>query len=161
MFAYGRSIYSLSRAGYYPKWLSETGSRKTPYRALIVGAIVGYIALIWAQYGGATAGAVVLNIAVWGAVLAYLLQMISYILLKRKFPNLNRPYKSPVGVGGALIAGILALVIFIGQALNEGYRSAIIAIAIVYAVGLLLFALFGRKRLVLSPEEQAAIKGHN
>jgi ethanolamine permease len=82
-------------------------------------------------------------------------------LLKRKFPNLNRPYKSPVGVGGALIAGILALVIFIGQALNEGYRSAIIAIAIVYAVGLLLFALFGRKRLVLSPEEQAAIKGHN
>ncbi len=161
MFAYGRSIYSLSRAGYYPKWLSETGSRKTPYRALIVGAIVGYIALIWAQYGGATAGAVVLNIAVWGAVLAYLLQMISYVLLKRKYPNLNRPYKSPVGVMGAVVAGILALVIFIGQALNEGYRSAIIAIVIVYAVGLLLFALFGRKRLVLSPEEQAAIKGHN
>jgi len=30
MFAYGRNIYSLSRAGYYPKMLSLTGSRKTP-----------------------------------------------------------------------------------------------------------------------------------
>ncbi|NCV84106.1 MAG: amino acid permease [Actinobacteria bacterium] len=160
MFAYGRNIYSLSRAGYFPKVLSLTGTRKTPWTALIVGAIVGYGALLWAQYGGETAGAVVLNIAVWGAVLAYLLQMISYLLLKRKYPNLNRPYKSPVGSMGAIVAAALALLIFIGQALNEGYRSAIIAIAVVYVLGLLGFALFGRKKLVLSPEEEAAIKGH-
>jgi ethanolamine permease len=160
MFAYGRNIYSLSRAGYFPKVLSLTGTRKTPWTALIVGAVVGYGALLWAQYGGETAGAVVLNIAVWGAVLAYLLQMISYLLLKRKYPNLNRPYKSPVGSMGAIVAAALALLIFIGQALNEGYRSAIIAIAVVYVLGLLGFALFGRKKLVLSPEEEAAIKGH-
>ncbi len=64
MFAYGRNIYSLSRAGYYPKVLSLTGSRKTPYTALIAGAVIGYGALLWAQYGGESAGAVVLNIAV-------------------------------------------------------------------------------------------------
>lgn len=160
MFAYGRNVYSLSRAGYYPKWLSLTGDRKTPYTALIAGAVIGFVALLWAQYGGETAGAVVLNIAVWGAVLAYLLQMVSYLLLKKNFPNLNRPYKSPVGNLGAIVAGLLALVIFIGQLLNEGYRSAIIAIVIVYVIGLAGFAIFGRKKLVLSPEEEAAIKGH-
>jgi ethanolamine permease len=160
MFAYGRNIYSLSRAGYYPKMLSLTGSRKTPYAALIVGAVIGYAALLWAQYGGESAGAVVLNIAVWGAVIAYFLQMVSYILLKKNLPNLNRPYKSPVGVAGAFVAAILALLIFIGQALNPALTTAIQAIAIVYVIGLVGFALFGRKKLVLSPEEQAAISGH-
>ena len=160
MFGYGRNIYSLSRAGYYPKVLSLTGSRKTPWAALIAGAVIGYAALLWAQYGGESAGAVVLNIAVWGAVIAYFLQAVSYILLKRNLPNLNRPYKSPVGVPGAAVAALLALLIFVGQALNPALTTAIQAIAIVYVIGLLGFGLFGRKKLVLSPEEQAAISGH-
>ena len=160
MFAYGRNIYSLSRAGYLPQGLSLTGKRKTPYVALIVGAIVGFAALLWAQYGGATAGAVVLNIAVWGAVIAYMLQMVSYLLLKKNMSQLKRPYKSPVGSAGALVAGLLALVVFVGQLLNPAYRQAIFAIAIVYILGLLYFGLVARKRLVMSPEEEAAIKGH-
>jgi ethanolamine permease len=160
MFAYGRNIYSLSRAGYYPKMLSLTGSRKTPWTALIAGAVIGYAALLWAQYGGESAGAVVLNIAVWGAVIAYMLQMISYLLLKKRLPNLARPYKSPVGSMGAIVAGLLAALVFVGQALNPALTTAIQAIAIVYVIGLVGFGLFGRKKLVLSPEEEAAIKGH-
>ncbi len=39
MFAYGRNMYSLSRAGYYPRWLSLTGKSKTPWVALVVGAV--------------------------------------------------------------------------------------------------------------------------
>ena len=43
IFAYGRNTYSLSRAGYFPKFLSRThGTRKTPHVALIAGAVVGY-----------------------------------------------------------------------------------------------------------------------
>ena len=35
IFAYGRQIYSLSRAGYYPPFMSVThGTRKTPHIAL-------------------------------------------------------------------------------------------------------------------------------
>jgi ethanolamine permease len=86
--------------------------------------------------------------------------MVSYILLKKNLPNLNRPYKSPVGVMGALVAALLALLIFVGQALNPALTTAIQAIAIVYVIGLVGFGLFGRKKLVLSPEEQAAISGH-
>src|SRR5205814_1236516 len=43
IFAYGRNTFSLSRAGYFPQWLSKThGHRKTPHVALIAGAVVGY-----------------------------------------------------------------------------------------------------------------------
>lgn len=98
MYAYGRSLYSLSRAGYYPKALSLTGSRQTPYVALFVGAVVGFVALVVVNFNEG-AGDVVLNIAVWGAVLAYMLQMASFILLRRKFPNARRPWISPTGNG--------------------------------------------------------------
>ncbi|TFB54580.1 amino acid permease [Cryobacterium sp. TMT1-62] len=162
MFAYGRNMYSLSRAGYYPKFLSLTGRRQTPAVALLVGALIGFVALILVDsLGGAggVAGAIVLNIAVWGAVIAYILQMISFVVLRRKYPNANRPYRSPWGVPGAVIAGILSLAIFFGFFINEPARPAIAAIAVVYVVMLLIFALYGRKRLVLSPEEEYAVSG--
>jgi ethanolamine permease len=166
MFAYGRNMYSLSRAGYYPKFLSLTGKRQTPWVALTVGAAVGFIALVILETvsaanegAGAVAGAIVLNIAVWGAVLAYLLQMISFIILRRKFPNANRPYVSPWGITGAVIAAVIAALIFVGFLLNPTFVPAIIAIAIVYVVILVGFALFFRHRLVLSPEEEYALSG--
>lgn len=158
MFAYGRNLYSLSRAGYYPKALSLTGPRQTPYVALATGAVIGFIALLVVNYNEG-AGAVVLNIAVWGAVLAYMLQMASFVLLRRKFPTAKRPYVSPTGVWGAVVAFVIAAITFVGVLLNPDYRAAIIAIAVLYAIGLLVFGLYGRHRLVLSPEEEYAVSG--
>ena len=162
MFAYGRNMYSLSRAGYYPKFLSLTGKRQTPSIALLVGAIIGFIALVLVDSLGGTdgvAGAIVLNIAIWGAVIAYALQMVSFVILRKKFPNAKRPYKSPWGIPGAVIAGVLSIAIFFGFFINEPARPAIVAIAAVYVVMLIGFAIWGRKRLVLSPEEEYALSG--
>lgn len=164
MFAYGRNMYSLSRAGYYPRWLSLTGKRQTPWVALLVGAIIGFVALVVLdvlaelnQGAGALAGAIVLNIAVWGAVVAYFLQLVSYIILRKKHPHLNRPYRSPWGVPGAVTAAIIAALIFVGFLLNPTYLPAIVAIVVVYAIILIGFAFHYRHRLVLSPEEEYAI----
>ncbi|WP_454170578.1 amino acid permease [Microbacterium paulum] len=164
MFAYGRNMYSLSRAGYYPRWLSLTGKRQTPWVALLVGAIIGFVALVVLdvlaelnQGAGALAGAIVLNIAVWGAVVAYFLQLVSYIILRKKHPHLNRPYRSPWGVPGAVTAAVIAALIFVGFLLNPTYLPAIVAIVIVYAIILIGFAFHYRHRLVLSPEEEYAI----
>lgn len=167
MFAYGRNMYSLSRAGYYPQFLSLTGKRKTPWVALVVGAVIGFVALLVLDVlanidpdnAGAVAGAIVLNIAVWGAVLAYFLQMVSFIILRKKLPNADRPYRSPWGITGAVIAAAIALLIFVGFLLNPTFLPAIIAIAVVYVVLLVGFALVFRHRLVLSPEEEYAISG--
>jgi ethanolamine permease len=162
MFAYGRNMYSLSRAGYYPKVLSLTGRSQTPYISLIVGGVIGFVALIIVDaLGGAggVAGAIVLNIAVWGAVIAYVMQMISFVILRKKFPNANRPYKSPWGVPGAVIAGVIAALIFFGFFINPAAQTAIAGIAVIYVIILVGFAVYGRKRLVLSPEEEYAVSG--
>ena len=81
---------------------------------------------------GAVAGAIVLNIAVWGAVLAYLLQMVAFVILRRKFPNAKRPYESPWGVPGAVVAGIIAaLHLPRASCSTPTFVPAIIAIVIV------------------------------
>lgn len=167
MFAYGRNMYSLSRAGYYPRWLSLTGRSKTPWVALVAGAVIGFAALVVVDLSaalapdgaGAVAGAIVLNIAVWGAVVAYAMQMISFIRLRKKFPNASRPYKSPWGLPGAWSALAIAALVFVGFLLNPTFLPAIIAIMVVYALVFIGFAVWGRNRLVLSPEEEYALSG--
>lgn len=158
-FAYGRNLYSLSRAGYYPAFLSLTGKKKTPYWGLVVGAVIGFAALFIIAYGGEGAGSVVLNIAVWGAVLAYLLQMVSYVLLRRNMPNIKRPFVSRFGVPGAVIAGLLSFAIFVAVLLNPDYRLAVYVMVGIYVAATVFFALYGRKHLVLSPEEEFAASG--
>ncbi len=167
MFAYGRNMYSLSRAGYYPKVLSITSKKfQTPWLALIVGGVVGFIILLAVQYlsslspelSGAANG-VILLIAVFGAVISYALQMVSFVVLRRKFPNAKRPFKSPTGVAGAVVAGLIAVAAFLGILLNPTFQVAVITFAVIYVVGIALFALIGRHGLVLSPEEEYALSG--
>jgi ethanolamine permease len=168
MFAYARNMFSLSRAGYYPKGLSVTNSKNVPLVALIVGAVIGFIALLTievltavdAEGAGAVAGAVVLNIAVWGAMLAYMMQAVSFLILRRKLPNLNRPYKSPWGVPGAYAAAIIAGISFIGYLINPGFQTAIAGIVVIYVIMLIIFGVYGRHNLVMSPEEEYAIKNN-
>jgi ethanolamine permease len=165
IYAYGRNTYSLSRAGYFPKFLSIThGQRNTPHVALIAGAVAGYLValLVWylSRQGGTTAAQVVaalLYMAVFGAVISYAMQCLSFILLRRKLPNINRPYRSKWGIPGAAIAGIIALVSLVTMFTNEDYRPGLYGVAAYYVLGVIYFAIAGRHRLVLSPEEEFAL----
>lgn len=170
MFAAGRNLYSLSRAGYYPKVLSLTGSRKVPYVALLAGAAIGVLLVVLltilrnepgeSAYDATVAVAgQLLNIAVFGAVISYVLQMVAFVLLRRNFPNAERPYRSPVGVRGAVIAAVIAGGTLIILPFNPDYRSVIVGVAIFFAIGLAYFAIRGRHHLVFSPEEEYAMSG--
>jgi ethanolamine permease len=72
-------------------------------------------------------------------------------------PNIERPYRSKWGVPGAMIAGVLAAISLIAIFLNEAYRPGLYGVAIYYVLGVLYFAVAGRHRLVLSPEEEFAL----
>jgi ethanolamine permease len=160
-------MYSLSRAGYYPKFLSLTGKKhQTPWVALVVGGVVGFVILLFVQYLSSlstaislAANGVILLIAVFGAVISYMMQMVSFVILRRKFPNAKRPYKSPTGVAGAIVAGVIAFGAFLGIVLNPTFLVAVLTFVAIYVVGLILFALIGRHQLVLSPEEEYALSG--
>lgn len=165
IYAYGRNIYSLSRAGYFPRWLSVTDdSRKTPHVALLVGAAIGLFVACVLEYGKkifgeVPIGAVLLNMAVFGAVIAYIMQMISFVVLRKKLPDIERPYVSPLGIPGAVISAIIAAITLGYLLMDKDARIGILGCAAWFLAGVVYFALVGRHRLVYSPEEEFAVSG--
>ena len=165
IYAYGRNTYSLSRAGYFPHFLSITHpTLKTPHVALIAGGVVGcalaIVVYFISQSGGASAGSFVaslLNMAVFGAVISYAMQCLSFIFLRRRLPNIERPYRSPVGVWGAGIAGVIAVVSLVSLYTNPLYVWGVVGTLVYFLLGVAYFAIYGRNRLVLSPEEEFAL----
>jgi ethanolamine permease len=164
IFAKGRQIYSLSRAGYFPSALSVThGSRKTPHIAMIVGSVVALVVMfvLWftlgVDKGSAVIGGTLLNMAVFGAMFSYVMQALSFMRLRSKLPHMERPYRSPLGVLGAALTLLIALVTIYFQLSDPVYRVGVLWVALWFAIGVSYFAVAGRHRLILSPEEEFAI----
>jgi len=85
------------------------------------------------------------------------MQCLAFILMRRDLPHIERPYRSPLGVPGAVVAIVIAAITFIFLFLNPSYRFGVIGVAIWYAIAVFYFAVAGRHRLVRSPEEEFAL----
>jgi len=171
LYAQGRQIYSLSRAGYFPSGLSVTHERyKTPHVAMISGALLGLAVMlvIWFANGGGGAGetqlgddligTVLLNMAVFGAMLSYIMQAASFILLRRNQPDIERPFRSPLGIPGAVVTIVIAAVTLFYQLQDPNFFRGVVWVIVWCAVGIAYFALIGRNKLILSPEEEFALE---
>jgi ethanolamine permease len=171
LYAQGRQVYSLSRAGYFPSSLSVTHAKyKTPHVAMIAGALLGLLVMliIWFANGGGGGGetqlgddiigSVLLNMAVFGAMLSYIMQAISFILLRRNQPHIERPFKSPLGIPGAVVTIVIAVVTLFYQLQDPNFFKGVIWVIAWCVVGIIYFALVGRNKLILSPEEEFAME---
>lgn len=161
IYAYGRILFALSRAGYIPRELSVVSKRHTPHRALLLGAVIGFvITFVLDAVGGSEspAGAALLNMAVFGAVISYAIVMVTYIGLKIRRPDLPRPYVSPLGIPGAVVGALIAIVSLVATFYDEAYRPGVYAVAIFLAVMLAYYFFYSRHRLVAqAPEEEQAL----
>jgi ethanolamine permease len=148
IYAYSRQLFALSRAGYLPRWLSVTGKRRTPYLALIVPGTVGFALASITQ-----AGDLMIQIAVFGATASYVLMMVSHIVLRKREPNLDRPYRTPGGVITTGVALVLAATAFVAVFLVDLVAAAIVAG--IFVAALAYFWFYSRHRLVANaPEEE-------
>jgi ethanolamine permease len=120
--------------------------------------------LMGSEKGGAIIGSTLLNMAVFGAMISYAMQGLSFIMLRRNMPNIVRPYRSPLGIPGAAVTIVVAVVTLYYQLQDPVYQKAVLAVLAFYVLGILYFALYGRNQLILSPEEEFATskgeKGH-
>jgi ethanolamine permease len=157
IYAYSRLVFAMSRAGYLPRGLSLTNARQSPWVALIVPGIVGFLLSLTGQ------GDQLILMAVFGATISYILMMASHIKLRLTEPNLPRPYSTPGGVltsGIALVLACIALgAVFVGDTkmmIGDHAVSVAVLSAIAYAVLVAYFALYSRHHLVAAaPGEDA------
>jgi ethanolamine permease len=149
IFAYSRQTFALSRAGYLPRLLSVTGGRRTPWVALVVPGVLGFLLALTGN------GAILINIAVFGATISYVLMMLSHILLRRNEPDLERPYRTPGGMATSGVALVLAVLAVIATFIVDP-TAAFITLG-VYVLFLAYFGLYSRHHLVAqAPEEEFA-----
>jgi ethanolamine permease len=151
IYAYGRVIFTLSRAGYFPRFLSVTNRYHTPARALILGAVVGLLCAFASQLSEShLVRTVLLNTSIIAALLSYLMVFASYVKLKRESPDLKNTYKSPVGIPGAILGSMLALLTMLACFLNPRYWLGIYGTLIALFVLGLYFLFVSRKQLVMA-----------
>lgn len=116
---YSRQIFALARAGYLPPTLATIHPKfKTPYKAIIAGGIIG-IAAIYSdnliKFGGLTLTANIVTMSVFGAIVMYIISMLSLFQLRKTEPNLERPFKAPLYPVVPIIALVLAVVCLIAM----------------------------------------------
>ena len=146
-----RAIYAMAKDGMLPHFLAEIHPRyHTPKNAIlligvlsVISPLFGRPALVWLVNAGGL-----------GIVVAYAFVALSFIALRKKEPELARPYTAPGGVVTGYVA--LLLSIGIGALYFPGSPSALVwphEWAIIFFWILLGALLFGLSRLNPTPQE--------
>ncbi|WP_405096799.1 APC family permease [Oceanobacillus sp. FSL H7-0719] len=101
-----RAIYALAKAGMLPKFLGELHPKyRTPHKAILLIAIMstlapllGRPALVWFVDAGGI-----------GLVIGWSMVALSFVILRKKAPDMERPFKLP---GGTVIGWIATIAAF-------------------------------------------------
>ncbi len=115
-----RAIYSLAQAEMLPAFLGKLHPKyKTPTNAIL---LIGVCSCIAPFFGKSMMGWVA-NAGSFGIVTAYLIVSISYIVLRKKEPNMHRPYKIKnhkfVGYMAIILSAIMLILYIPGLIMAE------------------------------------------
>jgi ethanolamine permease len=157
IYAYGRLLYALSRTGYLPSVLAHVGRWRTPDIALVFGGALGLgLCFLAAQYSGSV-GAALLNMAVFGALISYILVLFSFLRLRVDRPGMRRPYVSPLGMTGAVVGIALALTCLAATFAAPAFRPGVLGTVVFIAVMLAYYWLYRRRHLEKYASDKSAI----
>ncbi len=136
--AAGRSSFEFGRVKYAPAFLGKVHRRfQTPANALLVNMATGIIALLTGKTSE------IITISVFGALTLYIVSMISLLRLRKKEPELERPFKVPMYPFFPVIALIISVVSFIAMAITN-FKLTIVYFLII-GLCFLLFKLLKKR----------------
>ena len=111
--ASGRATFEFGRIGFAPPFVGQVHQRfRTPANALWLNMFIGLIALVTGKTGE------IITIACFGALTLYIIATVSLLVLRRREPDLPRPFKVPLypwfPLTALIIAGIslAAMIVF-------------------------------------------------
>ncbi|CAG5069691.1 putative amino acid permease YhdG [Dyadobacter sp. CECT 9623] len=129
---YSRQIYALARSGYLPAFLGIVNRRfQTPHWSLIAGGVAGCLALVL----GTTDQVIIL--AALGAVVMYMISMAALFALRKKEPELERPFIVPAypffpAVALLLSSVCLIAIVYYNVVLSLWFFSGLIIVTILF-----------------------------
>ena len=108
--AAGRATFEFGRISYIPQIFGRVHPKfKTPANALMVNMMLGIIALLTGKTGD------IIIMACFGALTLYIISMITIVVLRKKEPELERPFKTPFYPYTPVIAFIVASIALVAM----------------------------------------------
>ena len=108
--AAGRSTYEFGKVKFAPALFGKIHPKfQTPSNALLINMVIGIIALLTGKTGE------IITISVFGALTLYIASMITLLQLRKKEPQLSRPFKVPLYPYFPVIALVIAVISFIAM----------------------------------------------
>ena len=135
----------MARAGYLPKFLAKLSTKHhTPFWALLLPGMV--------CLGTALTGLtdVVIVVSVFGSVVMYIISLVSLFILRRKEPELKRPFKVFYPIIPS-ISFVLALFCLFCLLVTSG--DIIPYVLLVYMVAVVYYFIWGNKNIRPFEEE--------
>ena len=158
LFAGSRLITSFAKAGFLPKIFSKVDSLyKTPKNSLIFMLVISVAGIVMGQ-------GILLPLIVMGGIsflIAWFFMALSSISLRKKDPDLHRPYKAPGGIVMGYIATVfsgLLLLLMIVPGTPISLKGIEYVLFIIWAAaGLLMYAIYHKQYIQI--EELTYTKG--
>ncbi|WP_277964214.1 ethanolamine permease [Pseudomonas sp. RIT-To-2] len=127
---YSRQFFALARAGFLPAGLAKLSRFQTPHRAILAGGVVG-IASIFSDglvnLQGMSLTAAMITMSVFGAIVMYIISLLSLFRLRKTEPNLERSFRAPGYPVVPAIALVLAVVCLVAMIWFNGQIACVFA----------------------------------
>lgn len=132
---YSRQFFALARAGFLPAGLAKLSRFQTPHRAILAGGVVGIAAIFsdnLISLQGMTLTAAMITMSVFGAIVMYIMSMLSLFKLRRSEPHLERTFRAPgypivPGIALALALVCLAAMLWYNQVIALVFLALMLA----------------------------------
>ncbi|AMO78573.1 MULTISPECIES: ethanolamine permease [Pseudomonas] len=132
---YSRQFFALARAGFLPASLAKLSRFQTPHRAILAGGVVGIAAIFsdnLISLQGMTLTAAMITMSVFGAIVMYIMSMLSLFKLRRSEPHLERTFRAPgypivPGIALALALVCLAAMLWYNQVIALVFLALMLA----------------------------------
>ena len=135
MMSYPASPYAVAADGLLPRIFTRLNARRVPVVSLL------FCAIIWALALNFTFERLIsIDLVLYGASL--LLEFVALVVLRRREPHLDRPFRVPGGMAGAVLTGVgpaLLIAFALYAARNEhvfGLNALVFSAAVALAGGL-------------------------
>lgn len=118
--AAGRSVFEFGRVKFAPSFLGRIHPRfRTPSNALLVNMTIGIVALLTGKTSE------IITISVFGALTLYIVSMIALLRLRKKEPQLRRPFKAPAYPAFPVAALLIAVISFAAMTIHNARLSLV------------------------------------
>nr|WP_218862098.1 amino acid permease [Actinopolyspora biskrensis] len=122
LYVTARMTYSLARDGYAPRWFAGLSRQGTPRRALVLSAAGLALAAAVSALSPSTAFPVLLGMALFGALLTWLIIFASQLAFRRRRAAEGLP-ASPVRLPGTPVTTVLAMAFVLAVLLTTPFTD--------------------------------------